>query len=83
MVSCQKGPTRHAYVRQIGPFWQDTLDIFKHKVLTELLCFNKGLFRRFEPTDARWKVSSSLQWDGSPSVKGHAFSYANDDLSYE
>ena len=27
MVSCQKGPTYHAYAWQIGPFWQDTLDI--------------------------------------------------------
>ena len=27
MVSRQKGPTRHAYAWQIGPFWQDTLDI--------------------------------------------------------
>ena len=27
MVSCQKGPTRHAYALQIGPFWQDTLDM--------------------------------------------------------
>ena len=26
MVSCQKGPTRHAYAWQIGLFWQDTLD---------------------------------------------------------
>ena len=26
MVSCQKGPTRHAYAWQIGAFWQDTLD---------------------------------------------------------
>ena len=26
-VSCQKGPTRHAYACQIGPFWQDTLDL--------------------------------------------------------
>ena len=25
MVSCKKGPTRHAYAWQIGPFWQDTL----------------------------------------------------------
>ena len=25
MVSCQKGPTRHAYAWQIGPFWQGTL----------------------------------------------------------
>ena len=27
MASCQRGPTRHAYAWQIGPFWQDTLDI--------------------------------------------------------
>ena len=27
MVSCQKGPTRHAYAWQIGPFWQDALDV--------------------------------------------------------
>ena len=27
-VSCQKGPTRHAYAWQIGPFWQDTLDMW-------------------------------------------------------
>ena len=26
-VSCQKGPTRHAYAWQIGPIWQDTLDM--------------------------------------------------------
>ena len=29
MVSCKKGPTRHAYAWQIGPFWQDTLNIWK------------------------------------------------------
>ena len=27
MVSCQKGPARHAYAWQIGPFWQDTLNM--------------------------------------------------------
>ena len=27
MVSCEKGPTRHAYACQIGPFWQDTIDM--------------------------------------------------------
>ena len=26
-VSCQKGPTRHAYAWQIGPFWLDNLDM--------------------------------------------------------
>ena len=29
MVSCQKGPTCHAYAWQIGPFWHDTIDIWK------------------------------------------------------
>ena len=33
MVSCQKGPIRHASALQIGPFWQDTLDI-SHTILT-------------------------------------------------
>ena len=33
MVSCQKGPTRNAYAWQIGPFWQDTLDIWEDKIL--------------------------------------------------
>ena len=28
-VSCQKGPTRHAYAWQIGPFWKDTLDLWE------------------------------------------------------
>ena len=28
MISCQKGPTRHAYAWKIGPFWQDTLEIW-------------------------------------------------------
>ena len=27
MVSCHTGPTRHAYAWQIGPFWQDTIDV--------------------------------------------------------
>ena len=26
-VSCQKRPTRHAYAWQIGPFWQEILDL--------------------------------------------------------
>ena len=29
-VFCWKGPTRHAYTWQIGPFWQDTLDVFEN-----------------------------------------------------
>ena len=37
MVSCQKGPTRHAYAWQIGPFLQDTIDICTQDLLS-LLC---------------------------------------------
>ena len=36
-VSCQKGPTRHAYAWQIGPFWQDTLEVLleiNHVIVT-------------------------------------------------
>ena len=33
MVSCQKGPTRHAYAWQIGPFWQDTLELHVIKIV--------------------------------------------------
>ena len=33
MVSCQKGPIRHAYAWQIGPFWHDTLDIYETESL--------------------------------------------------
>ena len=39
MVSCQKGPTRHVYAWQVGPFWQDTLDIWVldvHNVIADL-----------------------------------------------
>ena len=28
MVPCQTGPTRHACAWQIGPFWQDTLELW-------------------------------------------------------
>ena len=41
MVSCQKGPSRHAYAWQIGPFWQDTLDM-NHCILAG--CMNSMEF---------------------------------------
>ena len=41
MVSCQKGPTPHAYAWQIGPFWQDTLDIFSCCLVA---CFTDDIF---------------------------------------
>ena len=39
MVSCQKGPTGHAYAWQIGPFWQDTLDIRSMSLVKTLFNF--------------------------------------------
>ena len=30
MVSCQKGPTRHTYAWQIGPFWQDIPSMYAY-----------------------------------------------------
>ena len=35
MVSCQKGPTRHACAWQIGPFWQDTLVVTYIRLLLD------------------------------------------------
>ena len=38
-VSCQNGPTRHAYAWQIGPFWQDILDIRGTKCYQHSTCW--------------------------------------------
>ena len=43
MVSCQKGPTRHAYAWQIGPFWQDTLAI---SLLFQLMAVSSTVSQR-------------------------------------
>ena len=51
MVSCQKGPTRHAYAWQIGPFWQDTIEILsmhfgiREMGLVEALWFTSQCFQ--------------------------------------
>ena len=37
-ASCQKGPTHHAYAWQIGPFWQDTLELHSDK------CYRSSLW---------------------------------------
>ena len=37
-ASCPKGPTLHAYAWQIGPFWQDTIDVI---ILLVSLKFNQ------------------------------------------
>ena len=41
-VSCQKGPTRHAYAWQIGPFWQDNLE-FRRLYCSVLLALFNGI----------------------------------------
>ena len=42
-ISCQKGPTRHAYAWQIGPFWQDTLEMFHdNKVNSLITCITES-----------------------------------------
>ena len=43
MVSCLKGPTRHAYAWQIGPFWQDTLELYVWRY-TECCCLFTNIF---------------------------------------
>ena len=43
MVSCQKGPTRHAYAWQIGSFWQDTLEI---SMRTPPLWLRQNIYKR-------------------------------------
>ena len=45
MVSCRKGPTRHAYTWQIGPFWQNTLEVWS--VFVSIL-ETKYVSKRFE-----------------------------------
>ena len=36
MVSCQKGPSHHAYAWQIEPFWQDTIELWTYWALLPL-----------------------------------------------
>ena len=47
-VSCQKGPTRHAYAWQIGPFWQYTMEYIStmypiNVLMVVLFCVLLGL----------------------------------------
>ena len=50
MVSCQKGPTRHADAWQIGPFWQDILEICIQKD-----CEREESVPREKIRDGEWK----------------------------
>ena len=54
-VSCQKGPTRHAYAWQIGPFWQDKLDLCHHQSsIGGAATYQHGLLM--------WSLSMKLQY---------------------
>ena len=55
MVSCrQKGPTRHAYAWQIGPFWQDTLDMLSWNMAVSALT-NPTTQATIQPTNINVK----------------------------
>ena len=55
MVSCQKGPTRHAYAWQIGPFWQDTLELCFMQYCVILYLAVKG----FDCVFIKWNMKMS------------------------
>ena len=56
-VSCQKGPTRHAYAWQIGPFWQDTLVLLCLQQCTYTVCISHQV--RPDPV-----LHGLLHWSG-------------------
>ena len=66
MVSCQKGPTRHAYASLIGPFWRDAFDLYNLDIITTQL-----LSRR---CDINWSRHNS-----TPGYNGctHRIEYGN------
>ena len=80
MVSCQNGPTRHAYAWKIWPFWQDTLAM--PSIYAEFTTKNviSGLYLmincRIQPT-LLVTVIATLLWTSTPfSVK------LSDNISY-
>ena len=74
MVSCQKGPTCHAYTWQIGPFWQDTLKIMQGaRAITAMLLLSQYIpvssvalsWKRVLIYDSKCHLSSGQFWDNS------------------
>ena len=53
MVSWQKGPNCHAYAWQIGPFWQDTLD----------MRLNKKSFIMRSKSQRQWMGTGRWEWN--------------------
>ena len=63
MVSCQKGPTHHAYAWQIRPFRQDTLDLCSHYGSLIWCPMWRSLDQVWRAWDkARWKILLSFTW---------------------
>ena len=63
MVSCQKGPIRHAYPWQIGPFWQDTIELY-----IGFSCNRRKLnksYRYHWNCHAKWWLSAIIYHDSS------------------
>ena len=54
-ISCQEGPTRHAYAWQIRPFWQDTLDM-----CLVLVRYQKMTARNRERTVIHWMIKAAI-----------------------
>ena len=78
MVSCQKGPTRHAYAWQIGPFWKDTLDIWNHPQNTDHGITDATTYScqyawswTHKPTDQDKLTSCSTQFEGGNRLAGY------------
>ena len=67
MVSCQKDPTRRAYAWQIGPFWQDTLQIYLSLPYKHLYHSKKfdltSLKSVYNPHESWLIASSDRSWD--------------------
>ena len=59
MVSCQKGSTCHAYARQIGPFWQDTIDVREHQSVSKIVDLGDDLY--MFPIRFQWPSWTTLE----------------------
>ena len=77
MVSCEKGPTRHAYAWQIGPFWQDTIDLENslHFSRDDSLVphgWGLGAFLRWWPPSTMWFSPLIYLWP-PPGMSNNSF----------
>ena len=55
-VSCQKGPTRHAYAWEIGPHWQDTLDVFALRATDTIAHATSCLTSKLFPSPGKYNL---------------------------